>query len=95
MKKPKTYALDLNEADQKKQRALRRAITGLTGPLTLDEVRSQLSMTYEDLALAIDATCRGYTWRLCRFRTEPEWGFAKHIEKCTKGVVPAAKVMGP
>lgn len=95
MKKPKSYALALTDDDAKKQRALRRAIYNLKGPMTLDAVREALSMTYDDLALAIDAIDRGYAWRLSKFRVEPGWGYAQHIQKVTKNVVPAALVMGP
>lgn len=93
MKKPKNYALALDNAEAKRQRDIRKRIAELKGPMTLAQVRDALVLTYDDLSLAIDSTDRGYAYKLCLFRHQPAWGYAKHIEKVTRGVVPAVKVM--
>lgn len=95
MKKPKNYALDLAPAEAKTQRELRKKIAALGNgkPLSLEEVRERAGLTYDQLAVAIDALDRSHAFRLCKFERQPDYAYAKHIEKMLKGVVSVDRIM--
>jgi len=92
---PQNFALDLTPDETKQQRALRKKIIaaadGKAHPL--GELRKRAGVTYDELALALDAPERTSVAHYCLSSRRPLYEYAVHIEKVLKGAVTVELLM--